>query len=92
MAGLNGVTVFNTIIGVVDHNTTDTKAFGGFSIWDSYWNDGTTTPYGDRSWTAPTDFGSSQFLFFEDNTYNCTGANIGPMIDSYAGARFRCQA
>jgi VCBS repeat protein len=87
MAGLNGVTVFNTIIGVVDHNTTDTKAFGGFSIWDSYWNDG-TTPYGDRSWTAPTDFGSSQFLFFEDNTYNCTGANIGPMIGAYAGARF----
>jgi FG-GAP-like repeat len=87
MIGLNGAMTLNTVIGVVDHNVIQSSYGGGFCIWGSYWNND-PAGYGDRSWSAPTNFGSSQFLFLEDNTYACTAAALRPMTDAYAGARF----
>jgi hypothetical protein len=84
---LKGPTVFDTVIGVIDHNTfiTDT----GFSIpfyayattWDGQLN-------GDGSWAAATGFGSSQFLFLENNTFTHSTATMQSASDAYAGARF----
>ena len=42
------------------------------NIYGSYW-DGRTL--GDGSWAASTGFGSSQFLFIEDNTFTHSDAN-----------------
>jgi hypothetical protein len=36
-------------------------------VYGSFWNNQGSD--GDGSWAAPTDFGSSQWLFFEDNTW-----------------------
>jgi hypothetical protein len=83
---LNGYPVWDTVIGVVDHNTfAVAKANGAWDIYGSYWNGGTS----DSSWSAPTDFGSSQFLFFEDNVVtNAPNSFQGGVSDAYAGARF----
>lgn len=70
---LNGPAVFETVIGVIDHNTfTRTVAISGAITYShcSYWNG--SVDYGDRSWTAATGFGTSNFLFYEDNTVTQT--------------------
>jgi FG-GAP-like repeat len=83
---LNGAPVFDTVIGVVDHNQFVLGEFGtAIYIYGSYW-DGKT--FGDGSWSAPTDFGSSQFLFIEDNDIVNNRASSAAMTDAYAGARF----
>jgi hypothetical protein len=83
---LNGAPVFDTVIGVVDHNQFVLGKFGtAIYIYGSYW-DGKT--FGDGSWSAPTDFGSSQFLFIEDNDIVNNRASSAAMTDAYAGARF----
>ncbi len=86
---INGSPLFDTAIGVVDHNTF--VRYGGedghcFWVWDTRWNGGA---YGDGSWPAPTAFGSSQFLFFEDNTFTCNDPSfLEALCDAYDGARF----
>src|SRR5438067_2013866 len=56
---LNGSTVFDTVIGVIDHNTFVLDRFGcAIYPYGSHW-DG--QDYGDGSWRAPTNYGSSQF-------------------------------
>jgi hypothetical protein len=83
---LNGATVFDTVIGVIDHNTFVFDRFGcAIYPYGSHW-DG--QDYGDGSWAAPTGYGSSQFLFIEDNTFTHSQKNLQGMIDAYAGARF----
>ncbi|HZR05353.1 MAG TPA: hypothetical protein VFA61_05960 [Candidatus Udaeobacter sp.] len=83
---LNGATVFDTVIGVIDHNTFVMDRFGcAIYPYGSHW-DGQN--YGDGSWHAPTNYGSSQFLFIEDNTFTHSQHNLRGMIDAYAGARF----
>lgn len=85
---LNGYPVFETVIGVIDHNTftIGNKQNIGFYFYDSLW-DGQN--YGDGSWAAASGFGSSQFLFIEDNTFtNTSTVYLLPMTDAYAGARF----
>ena len=84
---LNGFPVFDTVIGVVDHNAfTVSRTNGAWEIYGSYWNGGSN---GDSSWAAPTGFGSSQFLFFEDNIVtNAPNNGEGGVSDAYAGARF----
>ena len=56
--------------GVVDHNTFQLNRgwfkFGIYAMHES-WNG--IGRYGDASWTADTNFGSADFLFFEDNTF-----------------------
>jgi hypothetical protein len=83
---LKGGTVFDTVIGVIDHNTFVLDKFGcAIYPYGSHW-DG--KDYGDGSWAAPTGYGSSQFLFIEDNTFTHSQKNLQGMIDAYAGARF----
>lgn len=81
----HGVPILDTVIGVVDHNTfingsTEVRIKG------SFWND--QGPYGDGSWAAPANFGSSQFLFIEDNTFTAPGGSLQTATDAYEGARF----
>jgi hypothetical protein len=78
---LKGPTVFDTVIGVIDHNTFVTDRFSpNIYIYGTHWNG---QDNGDGSWAAPTNFGSSQFLFIEDNI-----SGHGAITDAYAGARF----
>jgi hypothetical protein len=83
---LNGSPVFDTVIGVIDHNTFNVaRANGAIDVYADYWNGGTS----DTSWAAPTNFGSSQFLFIEDNTFsNQPNYSLGGVTDAVAGARF----
>jgi len=83
---LNGVPVFDTVIGVIDHNTfVQDRNQTAIYIYDSGW-DGRS--FGDGSWIAPTGFGSSQFLFIEDNTFTHAASTIRVVTDAHAGARF----
>ncbi len=83
---LNGASVFDTVIGVIDHNTFVMDRTGlPINIYGSYW-DGRTL--GDGSWAASTGFGSSQFLFIEDNTFTHSDASQKGITDSYGGGRF----
>jgi FG-GAP-like repeat len=83
---LNGSTVFDTVIGVIDHNTFVTDRFSpSIYPYASYWNGQNN---GDGSWSAPTGFGSSQFLFIEDNNFTHSQQVDQAVEDAFAGARF----
>jgi hypothetical protein len=85
---LNGFLVTETVIGVIDH----CKVLVGDRLiewiypYGTRWNGG---DYGDGSWAAPANFGSSQFLFIEDcdiiNSNTIYGAQIA---DGLNGARY----
>ncbi len=83
---LNGPIVADTVIGVFDHNiiSRTNKDFQTY-VYGSRWNG--QGAYGDGSWAAPVGFGSSQFLFFEDNTFTNNGGFF-IITDALAGARF----
>ncbi len=86
---VNGSPLFDTVTGVVDHNTFIRR--GGedghaFWVFGTRWNG---SNYGDGSWSALTNFGSSQFLFFEDNNFISTDPSyLMALCDAYDGARF----
>jgi hypothetical protein len=84
---VNGTLLCDTVIGVIDHNTiTQYVNAGTVWIYGSHWNG---ADYGDGAWAAPTGFGSSQFLFIENNVFNGVHPPfVMPMTDAYAGARF----
>src|SRR5436190_573008 len=53
--------------------------------YGSRWNGGS---WGDGSWAAPANWGSPEFLFFEDNTIICSNTRIeGAITDCFGGAR-----
>ncbi len=85
---LNGYPVADTVIGVIDHNEVHVgnKVYEWLYPYDTYWNGGS---YGDGSWAAPTNFGSSEFLFVEDNTItNTDTVYLVAATDAFAGARY----
>src|SRR4029077_849217 len=83
-----GLFVLNTVIGVIDHNTWTQPGHAGFFIFDGHWNGGGVGK-GDESWADSTNFGGSQFLFMEDNTFTGTSpSEVLPLTDAYYGARF----
>jgi hypothetical protein len=86
---VNGDLVCDTVIGVIDHNQwTKNSNAGAIIIYGSHWNE-PGGRFGDGSWAAPTNFGSSQFLFIEDNTFNCNlPSYVLPITDAYGGSRF----
>lgn len=55
------------LAGVMDHVLGDGSTGSG---WRDY---GDTSTNGDSNWAAPTGLGSSNFIFFEDNTFNTFG-------------------
>ena len=84
---LNGYPVLDTVIGVIDHNEiiVGTKVNEWLFPYGNRWNGGS---YGDGSWAAPANWGSSQFLFIEDNTITGTNPTYqAQIIDCYGGAR-----
>jgi len=87
---MNGVAVADTVIGVFDHLdiTINGKMNFFLYIYGNHWN-GDTGGNGDKSWTMPANYGSSQFLFIED----CTTTKVRPggitfLTSAFAGARF----
>ena len=82
---LNGNGVFDTVIGVIDHNTfVQDRIQTGIYIYDSNWNG---RSYGDGSWADGTHFGTDRFLFIEDNTFT-SSSGIRVVTDAHAGSRF----
>src|SRR5439155_7717765 len=84
---LNGYPIFDTVLGVIDHNSfvITGKQRNGMFIYGNRWNN---QNYGDGSWAAPSGYGSSQFLFIEDNDFSSDGTFLYAMTDAYNGARF----
>ena len=85
---LNGMHVFNTVVGVIDHNTfaAGAKAGDTIEVYGHNWNNGTL---GDGSYAADSNFGTDKFLFIEDNVFHFSGGTGGKGItDSYGGGRF----
>jgi hypothetical protein len=79
--GALAVNVFN-VTGVIDHNIFDMPApsnFNGLRLGNDKWNG---FQFGDGAWDDNTNFGTSKFLFFEDNV-----ANNGFMNDCNNGGR-----
>ena len=87
---LNGAMVFNTVIGVIDHTTfTANGGDDAICIYGERWNGAPPGSFGDASWAAPNDFGSSQFTFFEDCVFQNNNAVYRALIfDCYEGGRF----
>ena len=84
---LNGYFVTNTVIGVIDHNTVTVgnKVLEWIYPYGSNW-DGKS--YGDGAWDEPAGYGSSQWLFIEDNIFTCTRTNMeGSLTDCFNGGR-----
>jgi hypothetical protein len=85
---LNGFPLMDTVIGVIDHNqfVISAKQRVAVVIYGSGWNG---HDWGDGSWAAPPDYGGSQFLFMENNSFtNTDSTNLFPVTDSYGGGRF----
>jgi hypothetical protein len=83
---LNGFIIQSEdVIGVVDHNTFLASA-GSISmyIYNRRWNNQGTTA--DGSWIDSSHFGTSQFLFIEDNIFTLDTAYA--LLDGYAGTRW----
>jgi len=80
---VNGVPVFDTVIGVVDHNSFEES--DEIRVYGTFWNG---QNWGDGSWAAPTDYGSSKWLFIEDNSFTQGTGAEKVITDAYAGARF----
>jgi hypothetical protein len=74
---------FDNALGVVDHNTF-LSARGMLLFYGLRWNG--VGGNGDESWRAPVEWGSSDFIFVEDNTFVVDAA--ASCTDGYAGARF----
>lgn len=73
-------------LGVVDNNV---FYFTGSNypayVYHRNWNGGS---YSDKSWTADSNFGSEEFIFFERNDIQFNGSNHGYAIDGYSGTRY----
>ena len=85
---LNGYFVTDTVIGVIDHNTilVGQKVIEWIYPYGNRWNGGS---HGDGSWAAPANWGSSQFLFLEDNVItNSNSVYEGQLTDGFNGGRF----
>jgi len=71
-----GITAISDVFGVVDHNTINGSAGNYLEIAEesnaSYLGVGL---YGDNAWAQPENYGSSNFLFFENNTFNDAGVS-----------------
>jgi len=72
--------------GVMDHCVFLMSSRNGFpfSVNHSGW--GGLGIAGDNSWATPSNYGTEQFIFVEDNTFTATGVVRG--TDADAGARF----
>jgi hypothetical protein len=80
-----GVELYNWLYGVIDHCLFDENSNtvnNGVRISHGSMG-GDSTGAGNGSWASPTNFGSNQFVFFENNVFNGGAAN-----DCNQGGRF----
>ena len=85
---LYGYFVTDTVIGVIDHNTVlvGQRVSEWIYPYGNLWNGAV---FGDGSWAAPANWGSSQFLFIEDNVFTDSNTVFeGQLTDAFNGARF----
>lgn len=75
---------WGTPFGVIDHNTFNTTFNQCIHVSHHAW--GGVGAYGDNSWAQPTNLGSGQAVFIEDNTFTLSGA-LSAVIDNDAGGR-----
>lgn len=82
-----------TVLGVIDNCEFICKA-AGQQVWVAFVH-GTSWGYaadsanwGDGAWVAADQFGTDQFLYFEDCTFNSLYGTTLTMIDAFAGARY----
>jgi hypothetical protein len=79
------VTFGGWIEGVEDHNQIDEfySDTNGFRFGEPAWNGetGSGGPVGNNSWADTDHFGTSQFIFAENNTFNWLGATSNPSAD-----------
>jgi hypothetical protein len=81
---LNGtLLVARDVIGVIDHNVFLEAGKEAIQVHNEHWGGG---PYANGSWTDTNHFGTSQFIFIEDNAFIYNSAYGA--IDGYAGARY----
>lgn len=82
----DNIGVYGSTYGVIDHNVLDMNTR---SLSVDMFNGDTTGSNGDSAWAAPTNWGGSNFMFFEDNTVNnpTTTQTIGS-IDCHTGGRY----
>jgi len=63
-----GMTIFTNVYGVVDHTVFDLYAQNnGVRVYNS--------DFGDANWAAPTSFGTSAFMYLENDVFNGGAAN-----------------
>jgi hypothetical protein len=84
--------VGDSVQGVIDHNEFDSNHSDEFGIRfnDNKWNGATSDGEGNNSWADSDHFGSSQFMFAENNTFQWVGGgtNHGFAFDCEFGGRF----
>ena len=71
------------VFGVYDHNIFDASDSDALYFFNWQGSDGQAN----ESWSAPTNFGSSGFLFIEDNLFRATTSGPTRIGDSYNGSR-----
>ena len=84
---VKGMEVSGYLRGVIDHNywQLDRGWFSqGLEIHHPNWGD--VGDFGDNSWAQPTNFGSSQFMFVEDNQFVSSGGHVYA-TDGWMGQR-----
>jgi len=81
-----GIETTGDLWGVIDHCTFITsRGAVGIQIGHFSWQG--VGSHGDNSWAQPTNLGTSQFIFVEDNTYNST-AGVQDFVDGIGGSRY----
>jgi len=90
-SGMSPLYVKDLVMGVVDHNFVEKGGPKGISFLINVQNgtnwDGDTTGQGDGSWSEDSYWGSSKFIFVEDNLLNNLGQAGGEINDCYIGGR-----
>jgi hypothetical protein len=89
-----GITGIDDMFGVLDHNTINGDPQGGDYLQLAELNHASFMgqgQWGDYSWNQPENYGSPNFLFFEDNTFNhascCENEGGAGALESRGGGR-----
>lgn len=88
-SGLSLLTFDGWLYGVTDHNLFDTSTnYVYFVRWSGgYWNGVNDLDRGHASWTDGPHYGTSKFMYLENNTFNGTTGGPSFAYDCYLGGR-----
>ena len=78
------IAIHDRVFGVMDHSILDLYAMSAIYVYNGRGIDG----LGNASWASDTNFGSSNFFFFEDNQVNGDVSTVASrLLDCYSGSR-----